>query len=169
MGKYIIDVPDEGKYRLGQEYIFANDGERLVASCNLTDLTPYTEPDKEQIENEVWGFVRKIVVEMECSERYDCFGDDNEAFVIGAYSYKEVKEKYETWKKSKDEIRVGDEVEICGTIGIVTKVPYLDEERVHYIAKSGATYCNNAYAEIKKTGRHFDEIEELLKKMRGVE
>lgn len=45
MAKYIIDVPDEGKYRLGQAYIFANDGERLVASCNLTDLTPYTEQD----------------------------------------------------------------------------------------------------------------------------
>ena len=67
----------------------------------------------------------------------------------------------------KDNIRVGDEVEICGTIGIVTRVPYLDEEKVHFIAKSGTVYCNNAYAGIKKTGRHFDEVEELLKKMKG--
>lgn len=165
MAKYIIDLnPD------------CVDGEFLkipirIAGENLwiktkASLTPYTESDREAIENEVWEFVRCIMV-MNANKYRECFDIDDitdDDFAC-KYTYQEAKKIYGEWKKEKNKIRVGDEVEIAGTIGIVTKVPYLDEERVHYIGKSGATYCNNAYAEIKKTGRHFDEIEELLKKM----
>lgn len=42
-----------------------------------------------------------------------------------------------------------------------------DPQRIYYIDASGRTYANNAYAEFKKTGRHFP-IAELLVSM-GVE
>lgn len=166
--KYIIDVPDEGKYRLGQEYIFANDGERIAVSCNLADLTPYTEPDRKVIEDEVWDFA-SMLMNMHHDVAEDIYWSMNGGKgieVAAEMTYQEAKSKYEAWKAKKDEIRVGDEVEIAGTTGVVVGIPKGDEQRVHYITPSGKTYCNNAYADIIKTGRYFPEVAELLKKMK---
>lgn len=163
MAKYIIEFEDEPCMREdGVDYYTCKSARWYKPGETVINrLTPYTAPDREAIENEVWDFVSKLVWS---------FGDKEIlgmgiAHAVRDMTYQEAKAKYEEWKNQKEEIRVGDEVEISGTIGIVTRVPYLDEERVHYIAKSGTVYCNNAYAEIKKTGRHFDGVEELLKKM----
>ena len=63
-------------------------------------------------------------------------------------------------------VKVGDEVIIAGVTGIVTRVPEGDEKRVCYMDASGTVYCNNAYADIHKTGRHFPQIAELLKQIK---
>lgn len=60
----------------------------------------------------------------------------------------------------------GDEVEIGGKKVVVTRVPEDDPGRFCYIDHEGRTYANNAYAEFKKTGRHFP-IEDLLRQMEG--
>ena len=171
MGKYIIDVPDEGKYRLGQEYIFANNGERIAVSCNLADLTPYTEPDQEAIEDEVWEFVRRIIGMTE--DKYcECFDIDDIADddFASKYSYQEAKKVYEEWEKEKKEIRVGDEVIPLDTqynTMVVTKlwVSEYDDEWVDTIGGDGKTY-NFLKISVKKTGRHFDSVEKLLEEMR---
>lgn len=163
MAKYIIDIPEETIYLNALE---RKDGKVVWAkSYDISDLRPYTASESyidglKRGQNEAWEFAWEVL-QLDLPVFREIFGYDTDKM-----DYRDYKYKYEAWKKQKDEIRVGDEVEICGTIGIVTRVPYLDEERVHYIAKSGTVYCNNSYAEIKKTGRHFDEIEELLKKMR---
>lgn len=167
MAKYIIEIEDNAMIAASidqevDELWKAKGFNSLVFDKNgLDKLIPYTEPDRKTIEDEVWAFAKKVRLEEFIDEEGRLHG-----YISGFNSYSEAKAKYEAWKKQKDEIRVGDEVEICGTIGIVTRVPYLDEERVHYIAKSGTVYCNNSYAEIKKTGRHFDEVEELLRKVK---
>lgn len=173
--KYIIEIENEPFGRNddpfiphGMDELYRAKGfKSLVFDKNgLDKLTPYTEPDREAIENEVWEFVRKMIStsENEVSEMWGCVTNFGE--VMHNTTYQEAKTKYEEWKAEREQIRVGDEVEIAGTIGIVTRVPYLDEERVHYITKSGTVYCINAYADIVKTGRFFPEIAELLKKMR---
>lgn len=167
MGKYIIDVPDEGKYRLGQAYIFANDGERIAVSCNLADLTPYTEPDKEQIENEVWGFA-SMLMNMHHDVAEDIYWSMNGGKgieVAAEMTYQEAKAKYEKWKAEMAEIRVGDEV--CYVEDHQKKIVVTNtySDGFDAIDNNGNLYIRRNPAMWKNTGRHFDEIEELLKKM----
>jgi hypothetical protein len=61
-------------------------------------------------------------------------------------------------------LNAGNEVEIGGKKVVVTRVPEDDPGRFCYIDREGRTYTNNAYAEFKKTGRHFP-IADLLKQM----
>ena len=63
---------------------------------------------------------------------------------------------------------VGDEVEIGGQNVIITKIPENDPARFCYINREGSTYANNAYAEFKKTGRHFP-IAALLEQMEATD
>ena len=169
MGKYIIDVPDEGKYRLGQTYIFTNDGERIAVSCNLTDLTPYTESDREAIEDEVWAFAKKV--------RLRSFFDDNhnlQPYLDYFDSYQEAKAKHEELKKFENEIRVGDEVEYSCLGGTHRFVVFGVESTIVGNTAYGFKYpCDyddvGEYCDIDmltKTGRHFPEVAELLKKMK---
>lgn len=163
--KYIIDIEkepylqesdpffDSGLYR-------ASNFKSLVFDQNgLAKLTPYTEPDRKSIEDEVWGFAKMITKEYPNWMYHD------------SSSYRKAKSKYEAWLKDEikveDEIKVGDEVTVASVTGIVLCVPKGDEERIHYMNDTGHVYCNNAYAEIVKTGRHFPEVAELLEKMRG--
>ena len=170
MAKYIIDVPDNYLIKsalngltLGIPMLISATQKEYVLPTNI-QLNQYTEPDRETIENEVWDLAQKLC-EMNQDQWVSCFGADERFKTPSDYNYQEAKAKYDEWAKEKSRIRVGDEVEIVNIIGVVIRVPKHDEQRVHYITKSGTVYCNNAYAEIKKTGRHFDEIEELLKKM----
>ena len=169
--KYIIDIPDEKTYAyINDEKTFLRMpislGENEIKSMfapTMLRIKPYIEPDRKAIEDEAWGLAERIA-DMSYDDFISCFEGETEEYVYGL-TYHEVKAKYEAWKKRKEEIHVGDEVKIANTIGVVTRVPEYDEQRVHYIAESGTVYCNNAYADIVKTGRHFDEVESLLKKM----
>ena len=163
--KYIIDVPDEGKYRLGQAYIFANDGERLVASCNLTDLTPYTEPDREAIEDEAWEFAWEVL-QLDLPVFREIFGHDTDKM-----DYRDYKYKYETWKKQKDEIHVGDELKQITVSGSPTGAKCIvvktDGDKMNGIGKDGSlVVCSSQVKRWwRKTGKSFPEVAELLKKM----
>ena len=161
MAKYIIDVPDE---------VPVSDELVPFDMCRPSWYLEAYEKGKAVAENEVWELVRKIVTEMECSERYDCFGDDNEVFVISAYSYKEVKERYEEWKTDKDKIRVGDE--LLNHVGRPYIIYHIDRDK----QSAYGIDVNRGYPlqqEIfptenytpDKTGRYFPEIAELAKKV----
>lgn len=129
---------------------------------------------------EAWDFAYKIVSNdknndlASASNLQECFGD---AFqytpfdVIQKYrNYKEARCKYENWKKDKQTIKVGDEVELPyeGRVGVVT-----------HISNSGVTLpvfqvlCDNGtfrvtnYSSIRKTGKVYTELITLL--MHGLE
>lgn len=62
-----------------------------------------------------------------------------------------------------NEIRIGDEVKVKQITGVVVKI---DEHGVRCIDEMG----NGLRFEVNdmtRTGRHFDEVETMLKKMRG--
>ena len=127
-------------------------------------LIPYTEPDREAIENEVWEFAMKCL-SMDGSEFCDVF-DSCDALCLTNYSYQVVKAKYDKWKKEKEEIHVGDEVKEHDGLWIGVVVGF-DEFGDLVIMDSSGKACGGYKAKyFKNTGRHFDEVAELLKKMR---
>lgn len=70
---------------------------------------------------------------------------------------------YEEKKKQEEEIRVGDEIELNEVKVIVTKTngKYFDGAGC-----DGGVYSRRELSLWKKTGRHFPEIAEVLKKMK---
>ena len=115
MAKYVIEIPDNTHWI--QWIIEGTKDHHPYMDWKLVeDLTPYTEPDEQEIrqkvEQEVWELAKEIV-NMEYEDFSKCFDvtDDYwEVNIMDIMSYSEAKTKYEEWRKRKDEIRVGDEV-----------------------------------------------------------
>lgn len=170
--KYIIDLPDAYTSKsalLGDILsipICLESGKRYGIPTGIK-LEPYTEPDEDEIRQmaheEAWDFAMKCL-SMDGSEFCDVF-DSCDALCLTNLSYQESKTKYDEWKKEKEQIRVGDEVIIKsdGVKGVV-----LDEDLWGDFSVFTENGCCEAYRKIhfEKTGRHFPEVAELLKKMR---
>ena len=138
-----------------------------VSNRIISKLPPYTEPDRKVIEDEVWEFATTCA-KMDGADSVDVFGGYSlESFT--KFSYQEAKDKYEEWLKQKDEIKVGDEVILMDTeydTMIVTRTWKDDywRECIDTVGFDGSI-CSFLKSKVKKTGRHFDEVEELLKKI----
>ena len=78
----------------------------------------------------------------------------------------EAKSRIEAWE-TENEIKIGDEVDICGDKGIVTSFG-TDGDRIHVLYFDGIVNSYRKDKDIKKTGRHID-IEGLLKQIGGGE
>ena len=164
--KYIIEIPDERERDYIAETPF---GKRLFFPLRITDVAyslpthlhveEYTDVNREEIENEVWDFVKIAFWNMtqeDIDQCYDGWFPD---------SYREAEEKYDAWKKQKEEIRVGDEVTYGDANGVVVGID-TEDIGIYAVWKDGRTgYMGMRY--VTKTGRHFDEVESLLKKMGG--
>lgn len=133
------------------------------------------EGDRKAIEDEVWEFAKKIG-SFNGLSKYDlgeCFGHTTIQGVMTTYDiYREAKRKYEEWRKQKDEIRVGDEVEYeCDGIVRFVVTGFCGETAFGFKYQCDyddvGEYCD--IEDLRKTGRHFDEVAELLEKMRDAE
>ena len=159
--KYIIDLPEE----------FAEATKEYWDKTVGTRLEPYLEPDRKAIEDEVWNFVDFMIHEMDVEEREECFGESAYSIYSHKLSYNEAKSKFEAWMKQKNELHVGDEIvgiysdgEISPPL-VVLKV----EGNYYYGIYSKTGEFVQGGLNYEKTGKHFDEVEELLQKMRGTE
>ena len=172
--KYIIDVSKDRVSKGGKLELLCEVENSLPQYVHTAiDAVPYKEPDRKAIEDEVWELA-DYMGRMSLTERDLCFGFSLPQEVTMNMSYNEAKSKFEAWLKQKDEIRVGIRVgdEVLNRLG----KPY-----VIYEIKDNSAYgimfdeyplsqeCFSVYDNVKKTGRHFDEVAELLKKMRGEE
>lgn len=185
--KYIIEIENEPFGRNddpviphGMDELYRAKGfKSLVFDKNgLDKLTPYTEPDRKDIEDEVWDFA-SMLMDMHPDVAEDIYWSMNGGKGIGVaaeMTYQEAKSRYEEWLRQKDEIKAGDEVENAShKKGIVlnhciSPGKVLKYVRVLYMNDDGNSFTsawekNN----VKKTGRHFPEVAELLEKMRGEE
>lgn len=192
--KYIIDIPNDSinKYvsLCDRESFVVPITVGLDSSlCFNTGLKlkPYTEPDHKSIElqhahdienvarlnynkgaEDAWEFAKQVSI-MNPDDKEECWGTAKYNTINFGYSYQEAKAEYEAWKK-RDEIRVGDEVEYTGcnetvrfvVTGIVGERAYGFKHTCEY--DDAGEYCDIDM--LRKTGRHFDEVEELLKKMK---
>ena len=163
--KYIIDVPnqdysyDEIFHTLKLKFYDDN------LSCEVfLEAKPYTEPDRKAIENDVWD-VARAVNDMGYDDFVSCFGGKTEEMVY-ELSYSEVKAQYEAWKRTEEEIHVGDEVTLFGRAkGLVYIVGEEMLEGVYSNCDRLIPFCWRK-KDCRKTGKHFPEIAELLKKMK---
>lgn len=84
--------------------------------------------------------------------------------------YKEVKDKIESWKKAKEEIKQGDYVKSCGSItGIITKDSVAgDKSKCYVMWRDGSTGKRNK-RDLKRIDNNsaIDDLEALLKKING--
>ena len=123
----------------------------------------FAEPfDRKAIEDEVWGLIKDVNY-LGYDDFVACFNGMTEEQVF-ELSYQEAKKKYEAWRKQKDGICVGDEVVYHGNKYVVGYVGA--DEVYHIVDRNWIRVVVQGDYQIFKTGRHFDEVEELLKKMK---
>ena len=174
--KYIIDIPDGTVYGYDEnkeilifqekDFIEVSEVSNLIY---LPNVIPYEESDCKAIEDEVWEFATTCT-KMDGSDSVDVFG----GFSVDSftkYSYQEAKAKYEAWKK-KDEIRIGDEVVYADDPNkekaIVLRLYQPKQYRTlaDILCEDGTVVKMVNVESLAWTGRHFDEVEELLKKIK---
>lgn len=104
-----------------------------------------------------------------------------DGFVVGQLMYDlicdhdiaEVISKFKKWqeeKKKADEIKVGDEVIVTNSdvlVGYTFIVMQIIGKRVVGIREDWCIYENLNLEYLEKTGRHYDEVEQLLNKLKG--
>ena len=183
--KYLIDIPDGTVYGYDEDkkilifpekvFIEASEVSNLIY---LPNAVPCEESMNNKFYNTAWMDGYEKGVEAGRDETWD--------FVKGLYelsdevlyeifpngcpyemTYSEAKAKYETWKKSKEEIRVGDEIKIKTSYSADAVVIGMDDYDLFIIWKDGETDRIEPPEREQwvKTGRHFKEVEELLKKI----
>ena len=176
MAKYIIEFEDEpSMVEAGLRYYQCKQVPYWGVSHGIIkNLAPYTEPDRESIENEVWDFVR-CVHKMNGDDYHECFDIDDvsDEDYCTKYSYQEAKAKYDAWKKSKEEIHVGDEVFFKGDPhkekAIVLRLyqPKLHKPISDVLWADGSVETKVLVEKLMRTDRHFDEVEKLLERMKA--
>lgn len=168
--KYIIDIEDEytkdwvNETPMCKELcipISVPNRQRTYHVITGFKLEPYTEPDRKAIENETWDLANRIA-DMSYEDFISCFEGETEEYVYGL-PYHEVKAKYEEWKKQKDEIHIGDEVNFGNRKGVVVR---LDGDGVNIVWSDGSTVYMDK-DDILKTGEFFGWVGEFMEKIRG--
>ena len=117
--------------------------------------------------NEAWEAARKIG----CADGYkreeldDIFGNCSVTYIFGSFTASEAIKQVKEYEEKQEEIKVGDEVtDYDGWDGVVTWIDP-DGEYLIIIQKDG-TALRWKKDIFKKTGRHFPQIEEVLKQMK---
>lgn len=165
--KYIIEFEDEPSMReYGVNYYTCKSARWYnLGDTIINRLEPYTEPDRKAIEDEVWELAKKLI-SMSGNEVSDMIGyTTNFGEVMYNMTYQEAKARYEEWKQ-KEEIEVGDELKDDENIrAVVLDILDADYESYEVITENGIV-DEWQKGIVIKTGRHFPEVTELLKKMR---
>lgn len=113
-----------------------------------------------------WDAARKIENLSE-AEKFEIFGEYDMFHIMRRYTATEAIKKLKAYEQEKEEIQVGDEIIYCGLRCVVMK---LDEKGniERYFMHDGTTFHNKTgfqNSDVKKTGRTFPEIAEVLRKM----
>ena len=141
--------------------------EGIVFNAKKENLLPIPDMTAE----EAWEIARKIVLledegGISAKDMVHMFGVKFPRDIVREYSVQEVKTKIEAWEAEK-EIKVGDEVDVCGDKGIVTSFG-TDGDALHVLYFDGIVNSYRRDKDVKKTVRHID-IEGLLKQIGGDE
>ena len=141
--------------------------EGIVFNAKKENLLPIPDMTAE----EAWEIARKIVLledegGIPSKDMVHMFGIKFTRDIVREYSVQEVKAKIDAWE-AENEIKVGDEVDICGDKGIVTSFG-TDGDRIHVLYLDGIVTSYRKDKCIKKTGRHID-IDGILKQIGGNE
>lgn len=115
---------------------------------------------------EAWEIAKNLFANYSNAELDDIFGKGWSFPKLMELTPQQAKAKIEAWEAEK-EIKVGDEVDICGDKGIVTSFG-TDGDSIHVLYLDGIVNSYRKDKDIKKTGRRID-INGLLKQIGGNE
>lgn len=173
--KYIINVPED-RVRGDRLWILATTEDSLDHYLPTgIKAVPYDDSEAEQRgRGEAWRLAQELE-NMEIEDWRDCFHSPY-ADGLTKMSFDEANERYKEWQEQKNEINkihVGDEVAFeNGSRFVVYDI--LNSGR---LCGCGYERCSGRRASwsgvdtevVRKTGRHFPEIAELLEKMKEPE
>ena len=178
--KYVIEFEDEPN---DDGYYKCMDAPWWSASWSIIGkMTPYDEAFAGYQESaykkgleDAWEVARRIVAcpeqgGLDMSEIKEVFGFNvlDVGDLFATIMAEEAIAKLKAYDEEQDSIKVGDEVVVNGLTGVVMR---LDEKGNvdRYFTSDGKTFGNISgfqNNEVRKTGRHFDEVEKLLERMR---
>ena len=189
MKKYIIEF-SEDPYTI--RLIKVKNGDKFPIT-EFKTVKPYTEPDLEQVRKEAyeegyklgyysdgyqrglkdaWEAARKIPLNvneggLSANALTTIFGNKSIIQIFKEFSASEVVEKIRQYEQEQEEFKLWDEVDGKGGRGIITKISD-DGDHFNVMWENGSTgyYMREDF---KKTGRHFPEIAEVLRKMQEEE
>ena len=185
MDKYIVEIDgknicsdSDGKSKLALS-VKADNG--YAVFCTEIPLTPYTEPDLEQVRKEAYKEGReagikdgkceaweasKKIINMPFEERRKIFVESLIQKIHSIYTASEAIEKIRQY----EQIQIGDEVERILNGEVDSKAVFLEDNEGYYrcLFWTGCCFTTLSYPkeQFRKTGRHFDEIATVLEKMR---
>lgn len=194
--KYIIEVEDKPFELLSEdgftsEKLFRVKGfNSLVFDWNgLNKLTPYTEPDLEQVRKEAYdrgyddakggyenGFENGMIVAWDAARKIGNmpYGEEERVFGSGGWAFiekhtaSEAIEKIRQYEQEQEEFQVGDEVELkCGVRPAIYMQGTKGSDEIYLLFNDGSCGQHSKSEIERKTGRHFPEIATILEKMRG--
>lgn len=174
--KFIIEVKEQVEPKLLGTGLVACDGgaicffEDTLKQCERYNETEAYKKGYAKAMEDIQEAVRMLLA-MDYNDRDLHFGGSHiTAEILSEFDVREIVERLEAYKKEQSEIRVGDEVEINDSNVIVT---YVRGSKMYVLYGDGSTEeVTVNHTEIRKTGRHFDEVEkliEILKNMTGGE
>ena len=192
--KYIIELEDKMFHKTGEAGAVlwrAKGFNSLVFDMTGIDkLTPYTEPNLEQVRKEAFknGYdaaCKDIDIKSKINAAYrkgmedaweaartlwntpnrkEIFGHTTFNTVLTTLTAQEAIEKIKAWEDGKQKINVGDEVEAVYGKAVVIEI-LGNNKSVIYMYHNASTGVSGI-DKVTKTGRHFPEIAEVLRKMR---
>lgn len=113
----------------------------------------------------------RTLLAMDYNDKALYFGGSHiTAEILSEFDVREIVERLEAYKKEQSEIRVGDEVEVIdfGCEAVVT-CTNKHLKSVFVLYTDGSTDEFTDRTKLKKTGRHFDEVEKLIEVLKGGE
>ena len=122
--------------------------------------------EPEMTAEEAWDIAKKLFADYSNTKLDNIFGKGWSFPKLMELTPQEAKSRIEAWE-TENEIKIGDEVDICGDKGIVTSFG-TDGDRIHVLYYDGIVNSYRIDKEIKKTGRHID-IEGIMKQIGGGE
>ena len=171
--KYIIEIEDE-PFVMGEETVYRAKGFKSLFfdKTGLEKLTPYDDSEAEKRgAEEAWKIAKWVWLQKRdggasIEEFIECFGDAS-TDEVARLPYSEVVKKYEAWKEKQDEIQIGDEARnpLAGTVGIVLAKNEYGAVMMWFDSDNEIHFTKFSNDILVRTGRHFTEIAELMKKM----
>ena len=137
--------------------------------AKLIYQNPNAESDYQRGLDDAWETITTIA-KMPDGERGKVFGDTWIANILNRNSLAEITEKLKANERQKAdaEIKVGDEVEAYSGRAVVfgTFIDKNGDEFCRYWYPNEDRFDRNKTKKLKKTGRHFSQVAELLKVMK---
>ena len=164
--KYILETDYEIPFDKNIRYITID-----LQECDKNNLYPLNESAIEQRGAEkAWALARWVNNEADGDDLEEVFPyewDKDSYTAIMSLSYDEAREKYELWQKKKAaEIKVGDEIVSINNTAVYYVIKTFNDY-VNAIDSNGYFYTLTHLENFRKTGKHFPEVAELMKKIGG--